>query len=198
MSQILVPHSEPIPRASAIRSTLLQGSLRALRENHMYERWLVLVDPAQRDAIIEAIAPTWLPIEIGLAHYLACDELGVDEAQLVRIGEAVGARLQSTLLGVGAKLAHASGLSNTVMAQCFEKLWPRLIVGGSVQLELVGPKDLVIELRAGVLPRSSYFRGTFIGNVKAAAKLVGLTSVYAKQLTYSSAKDRFAVQMSWV
>lgn len=198
MSQILVPHREPIVRASSIRSTLLQGSLRALKENHMYERWLAVVDPAQREAIIEAIAPSWLPIEIGLAHYRACDQLGVEQAEVVRIGESVGMRLQSTLLGVGAKLIHASGMSRSAVVQTFEKLWPRLFVGGSLQLELLGPKDLVIEVRAGVVPRSDWFRGAFTGSVKAAGNMMGFQSVYAKQVLYNAAKDRFAVQMSWV
>jgi hypothetical protein len=163
-----------------------------------YERWLANVDPVYRSTIIECVAPTWLPIEAGLAHYLACDKFGLDDAALEKIGQGVGEKLQSTLMGVAAKMARSSGLSPEVATTAFGKLWPRVCQGGSFQVSKPGPKDMTIELRAAVLPKSRYFRGTFIGNVRAAYKLIGTRTLYIKQLPYDEKRDVFTVQVSYV
>lgn len=166
--------------------------------NGQYERWFANVDAQHRATIIEGVAPSWLPIDAGLAHYLACDQFGLDDAALDKIGQGVGEQLQSTLLGVAAKVARSAGMTPEVAAACFGKLWPRLCKGGSFQLMLHGPKDMSIELRSAVLSKSRYFRGTYMGNVRAAIKLLGTRALYIKALPYDEKADCFTVQVSYV
>jgi hypothetical protein len=196
--QILLAHTEPVGRVSAVRSTLLQGSLQGLKEFGLYERWRELLAATERDLIVDSIAPTWLPIEVALAHYEACDRLDVDEAQLMLIGAAVGARVQGTLLATAGKLARNVGVTPDVAARSFAPLWARLFQGGSLQIEQTGPKDLNLEFRQSVLTRCPYFRGTLCGNVKAGGQLLGVKAAYVKQLSYEPGKDRFVVKLSWV
>jgi hypothetical protein len=196
--QALLPHADVITRATHVRSTLLQTSLRMVEQMGNYERWFANVDPLYRAAIIESVAPTWLPIEAGLAHYMACDALDLDDAALDKIGQGVGEKLQTTLMGVAAKMARSSGLSPEIAAASFGKLWPRLCQGGSFQVTKPGPKDMTIELRSAVMTKSRYFRGTFIGNVRAAIKLLGTRALYIKQLPYDEKSDTFTVQVSYV
>ena len=181
-----------------MRSTLLQGSLQALKEFGLYERWNTQIGTAERDLIVESIAPVWLPVEIALAHYEACDRLEVDEAQMALIGAAVGTRVQGTLLSTAGKLARNAGVTPDVAARCFSPLWARLFQGGSLQIEQTGPKDLVLEFRQSVLTRCPYFRGTLCGNVGSATKLLGTKVSYTKQLSYDAGKDRLLVKLSWV
>lgn len=196
--QSLLPHPNVIIRATHVRSTLLQTSLRMVRAHGNFERWTAAIDPQYRDLIADSLAPSWLPIEAGLAHYQACDTFGLDDAALDAIGQGVGEQLQSTLVSVAAKFARNAGVTPQAGAAAFGKLWPRLVQGGSFQLSLLGPKDMSIELRAAVLPRSRYFRGTLIGNVRAAIKLLGTKALYIKQLPYDERADRFTVQVSYV
>jgi hypothetical protein len=196
--QALLPHIDVITRATHVRSTLLQASLRMVRLSGNYDLWYASMDPLYRATIVESLAPTWLPIDAGLAHYLACDSFGLDDAALEKIGQSVGEQLQSTLLGLAAKLARTAGLTPDVAATFFGKLWPRLCQGGSFQLMLLGPKDLSIELRSAVMSKSRYFRGTYVGNVRAAIKLLGTRALHIKQLPYDEKSDRFTVHVSYV
>jgi hypothetical protein len=177
---------------------LLQSSLHALREFGLYERWSAQIGRAERELIVEAIVPVWLPVDVAMAHYEACDRLQVDEAQQVLIGASVGARVQSALLTTAARLARNMGVTPDVAARCFSPLWARLFQGGSLQIEQVGPKDLTLEFRQSVLPRCPYFRRTLCGNVGSATQLMGRNVAYAKQVSYDAAKDRLLVKLSWV
>jgi hypothetical protein len=194
----LLPHADVITRATHVRSTLLQASLRMVKVHGNFERWLAAVDPHYRALIADSVAPSWLPIEAGMAHYMACDSFGLDDAALDHIGQNVGEQLQNTLLSVAAKLVRNAGVTPEAGAAAFGKLWPRLFQGGSFQLALLGRKDLSIELCSAVLPRSRYFRGTLIGNVRAAIKLLRTRALYIKQLPYDELSDRFTVHVSYV
>ena len=196
--QALLSHAEVITHATHVRSTLLQTSLRMVKLHGNYERWLAHVDPLHRDTIVESVAPSWLPIEVGLAHYQACDQLALSDTELDRIGQSVGAQLQSTLLSVAANVVRSAGATPEVVASCFGRLWPRLCQGGSLQLSKQGPKDLTIDLRAAVLSRSRYFRCTFVGNVRAGLNLLKLRALYIKMLPYDQKNDHFTVNVSYV
>src|ERR1700712_3501036 len=97
-SDIIIPHAKQIVLVSSVRSTLLQSSLATLKVHGHFERYLQLIDPSYRDIILDAIAPSWLPIEAGIAHYHACDELRLDPEQLIVIGESVGERMQGPFM----------------------------------------------------------------------------------------------------
>jgi len=169
-----------------------------LKTFQLYDRWSALIGQAERDTIVEAIAPTWLPVELAVAHYEACDRLEIDDTQMLTIGEAVGKRLQGTLLSTAGKLARNVGVTPDIAARCFAPLLPRIFQGGSLQLEQTGPKDLVLEFRQTVLTRCRYFRGTLLGNVKSAAVLLGVSTPYVKLAQYDAAKDRTVIHMSYV
>jgi hypothetical protein len=196
--QALLPHAEVITRATHVRTTLLQASLRMVKANGHYERWCASADPLYREMIVESVAPAWLPIEAGLAHYLACDELGLDDAQLAKIGQGVGEQLQATMLGIAAKVARGAGMTPQGAATWVGKLWPRLCQGGSCQVAMLAPKDLSVEFRSVVLSKSRYFRGTCMGNVRAALKLLGTRALHVKALPYDAKHDRFTMHVSYV
>jgi hypothetical protein len=196
VQHVSLPNIESATRATHVRSTLLQQSLRGIRNQGYFQRWEAFIDPLHRDTILEAIAPSWLPIDVGMAHYLACDRFDLDEATLQTIGEGVGAQLQNTLLGVASKIA-LSALSQDAINQCFFKLWPRLCKGGSLNIQHSG-KLVTLELRAAVMSKSSYFRGTFMGNVRAGSKLFGKKLQSMKALPYDEINDRFTVQLTYL
>lgn len=197
MHQVSLANVAVAARASHVRSTLLQQSLRGVRNQGNFQRWEAYIDPLHRDTILDAIAPGWLPIEVGLAHYMACDRFGEDDATLEKIGEGVGTQLQSTLLGVASKIVLSTVISQETINSVFLKLWPRLCKGGQMDITYNG-KIVTIELRAAVLPKSRYFRGTFLGNVRAGSKLFGQKLTALRALPYDETNDVFTVQLTHV
>lgn len=196
--EVIIPHTDPIRPATHVRSTLIQSSLATLKTLGHYERYLQLVEPAQRDEIVEAIAPSWLPIHAGMAHYRACDALGLSGPELLTIGEKVGDRMQGAFMETLTRAARSMGVTPWVLLKRFDVLWGRLLQGGSIQLTKEGPKDLTIEVRAARLPQFEYFRTAFCGVVRAGFKYVGVRTAYVRIASWDEAKERFVMRAAWV
>jgi len=196
--EVIIPHASPIEPARMVRSTLIQSSLATLKTEGHYERYLGLLAPRHRETILGAISPSWLPIEVALDHYEACDALGLDQAQLVAIGERVGDRMQGSFMETLTRAARGMGVTPWVLLKRFDVLWGRLLQGGSFQLTRVGPKDLTIEIRSAQLSRYAYFRQGFCGVVRAGFKYVGTRVAYVRLGQWDAAVDRFTMQAAWV
>jgi len=77
-AEVVVPFRVPeqrLGRATEVRTTLLVSSLQSLRRRGHLDQYLRHL-PAQRHATIQAvIAGQWAAIEVGRAHYVACEAL---------------------------------------------------------------------------------------------------------------------------
>ena len=112
--EVIVPFALPrekLPLATQVRSTLVASSLRSVRGHGFYDRYVALLDPGWRDAVLHAVAGVWLPLAAGVAHYKACDALGVSPAEQMEIGREVGDRIQGTFLASMVRVAKGAGVT---------------------------------------------------------------------------------------
>lgn len=103
--EILIAHDLTRGPLRAVRRILVQSSLAELKGFGFYERYCALIDPASLAEITDQIGPGWLPIELAMAHYRACDSLELSGDQLDLLGAHAGAKLASTLLVTSAKVS---------------------------------------------------------------------------------------------
>jgi hypothetical protein len=195
--EVIIPHQAPPSSATHVRSTLLQSSLNFLRERGHMDRYERIVPAEHRDAILGTLAPTWHPIEVGLAHYGACDRLGLPPAELVAIGQAVGDRIQGTFMKTLVQSARAAGVTPWLLFKRFDRMWDRLFQGGSIELVKVGPKDLTVEVLGGRCSQYQYFRTAFTGVVRAGFKFVGVRAAYVNEGPWDSRRDSFVMRAAW-
>jgi hypothetical protein len=188
---------ELVQPVSHVRSTLLTSSLRALRERNMFENYLRLLPSARHDAILSAVAGTWHPVDLLVAHYEACDGLGVSEQELYEIGMSVGSRIQSTLMGMVLKMASEVGVTPWRPLGYCQAFWERLYQGGGVRLMQLGPKEAVLEMVGNPLCRSNYFRCAQRGTIQAAVALFCTKSYVVDQPSAQPAR-RVCYRVSWV
>jgi hypothetical protein len=94
--------------------------------------------------------------------------------------------------------AHAVGVDPWMIFKRFDRLWERLLQGESSEVTKIGPKDLIIDIRGGQLPRFEYFRVAFCGVVTAAMKLGGAKSVQVICHSWSSSGDQLKMRGSCV
>src|SRR5438105_4462485 len=119
--EIIVPF--PAPRATLgivrqVRSTLIASSLRSIKLRKHFDAYEANLDPAHKTAVLESVAGTWLPTEVAIAHYEACDKLGLSSAEQVEIGTEVADKVHGTLLGAMVRMASGAGVSPwTAIAQ---------------------------------------------------------------------------------
>src|SRR6478609_3254903 len=60
-----------------VRGTLLASSIQSLRSRGLFERYSAMLSHNYRDRVLNSVAGEWLDTEIALAHYSACDALGL-------------------------------------------------------------------------------------------------------------------------
>ncbi len=141
----------PVPRArvaaaSHFRSTWLNSSLNALRERNHFDRYLTHLSPADRSTILESVAGVWLPIDVCLAHYRACDALDLGKHEGWEIGVEVTRRVHGTSLALAFRLAKQAGVTPWSILTQFPRMWERVWRGGGVAVHKRGPKEAVLEV----------------------------------------------------
>jgi hypothetical protein len=198
--RILLDHSSangPIMRN--VRGSLIASSLQTLRELGYYERYLARLPERYREPVLFGLASSWLPLEVAEAHYQACDDLELDDSEIIALGEAVSKRIMGTFLGTILRSGRSVGASPTpwlVLGQ-YHRVCERILDGGKFMVTELGPKDAVVLTRGLPLFRSRYFRtatlGMFRGGVGVFSK-----SCFARELADRSTRDSLAVSLRWV
>ncbi len=120
--------------------------------------------PRQHHAMIfHAVAGTWIPIEVAVAHYTACGMLGISHDRQLALGRVAGEQIQATILGTIVRMARESGVTPwTVLAQ-LQRFWSRAFDGGGLQITKMGPKDARIEIHRAPHADCPYWRAAFCG-----------------------------------
>ena len=196
----LAPASAPRPSGgplTQLRSTLITTSLHSVRTHGYFDRYVEVLAPQHRATILEVVAGVWLPIEVGLAHYRACDALGLTQQQQLAIGQEVGARVQGTFLGVVVRSAKTAGVTPWAGLEQANRLWERLFVGGYVRVTRVGPKEAEVALEENPLCGIAYFRNALRGLIVGGAHLFS-QKAYANEMVRQTTGRSFAVRLSWV
>jgi len=183
---------------SAVRSTLLQSSLATLRERGLVDRYFAKLDPSYHELIRNTLAPAWVPLEVGMAHYRACDALGLDREALTSIGQSVGDRIQGSYLGTIARGAKLAGVTPWVLFRSLDRIWDRMFQGGAAGVTKVGPKDAIVEFERVPLASIEYFRIAFIGLLTAGGKFVGVRTVHVDTVFGRCGPDRLTYRVAWV
>jgi len=165
-SEIVVPFRTPrgqVTPASAFRSTWLSASLDGLRSQGHFARYLEHLPSKHHDAILHSIAGVWLPIEIALAHYTACDALGLTQAEQVAMGREVLKRLRKTIFSLAFHAARDVGVTPWTLIKLLPAQFEREFRGGACGIFRMGPKDARVELIGFPLSVSPYTRAALRG-----------------------------------
>jgi len=197
--EVLVPLSAAGERPTTngqFRSTLLTTSLKAIRDRGHGDRYLELLPEKHHDAVRACIAGMWLPMELGIAHYEACDALGLTESEQMAIGKEVGLTIQGTFLGTMLKLAKGAGVTPWLCLGQYQRLYDRLLVGGGVVVTKVGPKEARLECHNLLLARIPYFRTAFRGVNEASCELF-CTKAYVLEIKAMCTPTSLGYRISW-
>lgn len=196
--QTVVDHVSPAgPTLLQVRGSLLVSSLQTLRELRLYERYLAHLPAPLQQPVLFALASSWVPCEVALAHYGACEAMELTEQELQAVGEHVAQRILATFLATllrGTRMVGA-GVRPLVALQYYPRLWDRLLQGGSCSITQTGPKDVVIESRGVPMFRYRYFRLAYMNLIRGAGLTFGDT-IYTRLLRSTDSMAKVGV--SWV
>jgi hypothetical protein len=156
---------EAIKPASKFRSTWLTSSLRAINTRERLDEYMRYLPAQHHEAVMSSVAGTWLPVEVAVAHYEACDLLNFPSRELFTIGHEVHEITQGTVFGTMVKVARGVGVTPwTALSQC-QRLWDRVWIGGGLAVFKLGPKEARLEFVGWPCAGSTYIRHAMRGGV---------------------------------
>jgi hypothetical protein len=197
----LVPFPATIgdePAATHCRGTLLIASRRTLQRRGHFERYRTHLGPAHDMTIASSVGGTWLPIELGVAHYRACDALDLPVEETLELGAAVVREMQRTFIGTALRAAgRGAGISPLVGLQKFFGVYARALKGGGGRMVRIGPKDVRVEFLGLPFSAFRYFRVAYRGFITAGCEFFAQRVVTAELVSYMS-PTTVAYRIAWV
>jgi hypothetical protein len=169
--EIVLPPPAHIVPAQHARSTVVVGSIGVLRAQGHFERYKEALEPGPREILLGTVAGIWLPIDVTLAHYRACDALGLPPEQQFANGRATFDKTGGTLLGTMIRMAKEAGVTPWTVYPHFQRFWERAYDGGGVSVVKTGPKEARLHLVRFALFESPYYRHAVRGLVTAVVEL---------------------------
>lgn len=195
-AEIVVPLPDPLVPLREVRSTLLSSSLAALRERGLVDRYFELLPAERHPAILSLVAGVWVPADLALAHYRACDGLGVTPEQQQSIGDDVARRIHGSLLGTVVRMARSTGVTMWTGAAQFPRLWDRMFRGGGFAAVKLGPKELRVDVEQLPLVDVAYFRNGLCHTLRATCELFART-VYVRATPRREGSAAASLRISW-
>jgi hypothetical protein len=193
--EILAEHqSSRGPSVVQVRGSLIASSLETLRGLDLFDRYIVHLPDEYHEQILYVLAASWVPLDVAMAHYAACDAMQLGEPELHEIGQSVSKRIMGTFLGTLMRTA-SSVIDPATALRHYPRLWDRLLMGGSCSVSMMGPKDSRIESRGVAMFRYRYFRIAYAGLIRGAAT-VFRSSVQTR--IRNATDNSLTIDMSWV
>lgn len=176
-----------------VRSTLLWSSITELQARGHYDAYVSHLPGSVAEVVSTTLAATWLPIEIGDAHFAACERLGLAPEVAEEIGGSSCRRLQQSLLNSFTFVARGTTDPLALFA-AYPRVWNRYFDGGGMIAYQVGPKEVHMELREIPFFRYRYCHHAIRGMTRALVALFADTGTVREVAATSSS---VAVRVSW-
>lgn len=157
------------PSVIEIRGSLIVSSLESLRSLNLLDRYLTCLPADQHDQVLYVLAASWVPIDLAMTHYGACEAMQLSEGELETIGRHVSQRIMGTFLGTLVRTASSIIRPDHVPLRQYPRLWDRILHGGSCAVSALGVNDARIESRGVPMFRYRYFRIAYTGLIKGAS-----------------------------
>lgn len=194
--EILVPHDLTRGPLRSVRRMLIQNSVAELKELGVYDRYCACIAPAILTEVMDQVGPGWLPVELALEHYRACDALDLLDAAVERLGEIAGANVVRTML-VGAGLTPDSPGAPWVAIAAFARMGRRIYEGGSSQYVKLGPKSLQIENIGNPLLSIPYYRTAHRAFLRSAFGTLGVRVIETRMTPFRPKGQMVDVRLTW-
>jgi hypothetical protein len=147
-----------VSSATRFRSTWLSTSLAVLRDHGLIDRYLAALPAPYHAHVTANVAGVWLPVDVAVEHYRACDQLGLAPFTIQRIGYEVTAKVHGPALRMALSLASGLGATPWTALSRATTLWRRCWEGGGVSVVRQGPKEARLEIEGWPCAPFTYCR----------------------------------------
>jgi len=196
--EIIIPYTPEWRPLSAVRSIVIHSSLNELKALGHFDRYREPMATSAYERLGDYLGPSWVPVELAIAHYEACDSMHLTNAQLEEMGRRVGDRLQGSLLVTLSRTARSAGFTPWLAMAPIYRMARRTFQGTIAQFVKLGPKELQVEILGNPLMRYQYYRTAYCAATRVAFSVLGTRVAYVKFAGYRTKHDETHVRVSWV
>jgi hypothetical protein len=197
--EALVPFAFPrdqVPLVTHFRSAWLHSSLRSLRTQGLFDRYLAFLPPRLHEMVLGSGIGLWLPGEIAVAHYAACEQLNLDASLQIAIGAEVAQRVHGTILSIAVKLVQEAGATPWTVLGQFGKLWGYIWQGGAAGVFKLGPKEARLEVLGWPCAKFTYCRNGILGVTQGLIQLF-CRKVYVRDVPKLCTATTLGYRIAW-
>jgi hypothetical protein len=195
--EIIVPHDPTRGPLVAVRRMLVHSSIAGLKGAGHYERYCSVIAAQDLEQIDALIGPGWLPLDLTLAHYHACDRLGLSDEQIYASGVRAGEAMGDALLVAKAQIRSTTEGSAWATINAFSRMGRRIYDGGSAQYVKLGANSLLIQHRGNPLFSIHYYRVAHEGFMHRTFSAVGLHITELRFSVYRSQEAEIDTRITW-
>lgn len=195
-NEVILPFPAHIRPVRAIRSTVVVSSFAVLRQRGLFDAYTVALPPESREHLVHVVAAAWIPLDLALVHYAACDSLGLAPDTIAELGRGVFDRIRGTLLGTTVRMAKGAGVTPWTVLPQLQRFWDRAYQGGGLSVTRLGPKEARGDVVQARICESPYFRHALEG------LLAGVLELFCQKAYVSILPARppagVSYKMQWV
>ena len=184
----------PLQPMTRLRSTLVLASIESVRRRGRFADYERNLPAEHKDALVHAVAATWIALDAARAHYAACDALGLSSEQQVLAGRATFDGARTTLMGTAVGLARGAGVTPWHVMPMLQRVWDRGCDGGGIMVVQAGPKDAHIDIVQCELVASPYMRNGLRGLIAAMMELFCTRAYVTERRPCGPASVHYRVQ----
>jgi hypothetical protein len=180
-----------------VRNTVLLTSQRAMRSRGVFDDYVARIESRYREPLVALTAGAWLPLDVAVAHYRACDHLNLDREMILSIGAESGRFLNQTVLSTVFKLSREAGVSPWTALPHTNRLIARTWEGSTCGVFRLGPKEARLEWIGQPVSSIPYFRVAFAGFIHGILSLFA-DVVHVRELPRFCSFTTLGYRCSWV
>jgi hypothetical protein len=160
------------------------------------DRYLANLPVRYHDAVAGSVAGVWLPIEVAVAHYEACDALQLAPEEQVAIGRQVTELVHKTSYSLAIRLVKEAGVTPWACLALQKRLWQRVWEGGDVAVFKLGPKEARVEVAGWPCSRVPYIRRGLRGLLIGQSELF-CRKAYANEIPHLCTDTTLGYRVAW-
>jgi hypothetical protein len=188
---------ERVPLVSHVRSTTIAATLAALVERGFEADYFRVLPEDLHATLRYTPAGVWVPIDIALQHYEACESIGLSPMEANEIGAAVATQIQRMVSPSVSRLQGLAGVAPWSVFGQFGRYFRRFFLGGEIAVFRHGARDGRIEMAGMPQARYAHFRHGVRGVLTGALRGF-LGQVLVKEIERAATPTSMALRIAWV
>jgi len=183
------------PPVDAVRGFVFLSGLRWMEKQGIADRFRKILDADVETELVTLTTSQWVPLDISLKAYAACDALGLSMDEQIDLGRAVSRANNGVVIETLTRLIGKVVSPWTALGH-LDRVWQRSNRGGAVAVYKLGERMARLEFWQVPLAQSPFFVTSMRGAIA-----VGLEPFCEKlvisEIPEHTTKDFFALRVMW-